>query len=139
MWDSRSKGLHAHLVPAKGIDFEGFEAVVKLLAADLDRLGYKRVVFRSDTERSIVALPREVRKYWSGEVVPETASTGDPQSNGAAEAAVRVFKNSVRTLKDALEHNLSSTSTAARIPPTSGLMSLLVRQESAVQRLCSVG
>ena len=52
---------------------------------------------------------------------------------------MRVFKNSVRTLKDALEHNLSTATTVVRIPPTSGLMSLLVRQASAVQRMFSVG
>jgi hypothetical protein len=46
MWDSRTKGLFAHLIPAKGLDYEGLDAVLKLVVADLDRLGYKRVAFR---------------------------------------------------------------------------------------------
>ena len=50
MWDSRSKGPFAHIVPAKGTDFDGLETALKLCAADLDRLGYKRVVLRSDNE-----------------------------------------------------------------------------------------
>ena len=155
MWDSKSKGLYAHILPAKGVDYEGLEIALKLVAADLDRLGYKRVAFRNDTEPAIVAFLREFRKYWTGEVVPEKAAVGDPQSNGAAEAAVSILKGRVRTLKDVLEHNLSATtglttavSTAAEanrveeavtIPPTSGLMTLIVKQAAATQRLFSVG
>ena len=36
MWDSRGKGLHAHIVPAKGTDYEGFEKVLRLWSADLE-------------------------------------------------------------------------------------------------------
>ena len=147
MWDSRSKGLYAHIVPAKGVEYEGLEAVLKVVAADLDRLGHKRVVFRNDTEPAIVAFLRELQRYWHGEVVPEAASTGDPQSNGAAEVGVRLLKGGVRTLKDALEFNLSSDPLANRgesnqqptIAATSGLMSLIVKQVAAAQRLYAVG
>ena len=84
MWDSRTRGLYAHIVPAKGTDYPALEAVIKLVAADVDSLGYKRVAFRHDTEPAIVAFLRELKQYWQGEVIPEAASTGDPQSNGAA-------------------------------------------------------
>jgi hypothetical protein len=106
MYDSKGKGIHARLMPAKGVDFEGFDRSLKLWAGDLDRLGYKRVTFRSDTEISIVSFLRELRNYWQGEVVPEKAATGDPQSNGAAEVGVQLLKAHIRTQKDALEHNL---------------------------------
>ena len=92
MWDSRSKGLFARLVRSKGTDFEGLDIVLKYFAADLDRLGYKRIVFRSDNEFAIVAFLKELKRYWTGEVIPEAASTGDPQSNGAAERGVRMIK-----------------------------------------------
>ena len=36
MWDNKGKGVHAHIVPAKGVDYEGFDKVVKLLCGDLD-------------------------------------------------------------------------------------------------------
>ena len=108
MWDSRSKGLFARLVPSKGTDFEGLDIVLKYFAADLDRLGYKKVVFRSDNEFAIVAFLKELKRYWTGEVIPEAASTGDPQSNGAAERAVRMIKGAARTIKDALEYNLAN-------------------------------
>ena len=63
MWDSRTKALFAHLIPAKGTDFENLDAVLKLYAADLDRLGYKRVAFRSDNEPAIALFLRELRRY----------------------------------------------------------------------------
>ena len=66
MWDSRTKGLYAHIVPAKGTDYDGLDAVVKLIAADLDKLGYKRVAFRNDNEPAIVAFLSEVKKHWQG-------------------------------------------------------------------------
>ena len=50
MWDTQVKGLYANIVPARGIVYEGLEAVMSLSAADLDRLGNKGVVFRNDTE-----------------------------------------------------------------------------------------
>ena len=39
--------------------------------ADLDRLGYKRVVFRSDNEAANVAFLNELKRHWQGEVVPK--------------------------------------------------------------------
>ena len=87
MWDSRSKGLFPHLVPAKGTDFEGLDTVLKLCVGDLDRLGYRRVIFHSDNEFGIVAFLNELERHWQGEVIPEASSIGDPQSNGAAQGA----------------------------------------------------
>ena len=118
MWDSKTKALFAHLVPAKGTDFEGLDAVLKLFAADLDRLGYKRVIFRNDNEAAIVSFLKELRRLWTGEVVPEPACTGDPQSNGAAERGVRMIKGAVRTLKDVLEYNLEPVSYTHLTLPT---------------------
>ena len=134
MYDSKGKGIHARLMPAKGIDFEGFDRSLKLWAGDLDRLGYKRVTFRSDTEISIVSFLRELRNYWQGEVVPEKAATGDPQSNGAAEVGVQLLKAHIRTQKDALEHNLG-----VPILSDHGILTLLVRYAAATYRRYAVG
>ena len=59
MWDSRTKGLFAHLVPGMGTDFEGLDAVFKLLAVDLERLGYKTDVQEKHT------TTRHVKIAWS--------------------------------------------------------------------------
>ena len=85
MRGSRSKGLFAHLAPAKGTAFDGLETVLKLYAANLGRLGYKRVAFRCHNKFAIVAFLNELKRHWQGEVIPEAPSIGDPQSNGAAE------------------------------------------------------
>ena len=87
----------------------------------------------------------ELRRHWHGEVIPEAASTGDPQSNGAAERGVRIIKGAVRTLKDAFEYNfahegaIDSTATpdpeAPVVPPTGCLMTLMVKYAAASQRM----
>ena len=71
MWDSRSKGLFTHLVPAKGTDCDGLDTVLKLRAADLDLLGYKRVAFRSDNEFVKVAFLNDLKRHWRGDAIPE--------------------------------------------------------------------
>lgn len=82
MFDSKGKGIHARLMPANGVDFEGPERTLKLWAGDLDRFGYKRIAFGSDTEVFITSLLRELRNHWSGEVFLEKAATS--RSCGAA-------------------------------------------------------
>ena len=72
------------------------------VVAALDGLGYKRVMFRSDNENSLLAFLRGVRLRWTGEVVPTHSPEGEPQSNGAAEVGVQLLKGHVRTVLDQL-------------------------------------
>ena len=88
-----TKSIFAHLIPAKGVDFPSCEKVVKMIVKDLDTLGYRRVVFRSGNEPSILSLLRAVKLAWTGEPVQETSAEGDPQSNCAAENSVHVVKS----------------------------------------------
>lgn len=62
MWDSKGKGLHAHILPHKGVDYPDLEKVVKLVVGNLDRLGYKRVAFRSDNESASTSFLRVLRQ-----------------------------------------------------------------------------
>ena len=57
------------------------------------------MVFRCDNEPSILALLRAVKLDWSGDVVQETSTESDPQSNGAAESSVNVVKGHVRLIR----------------------------------------
>ena len=77
MFDSCSKGVHAWLLPAKGVDFDTADIAIAHIARSLTELGYKRVAIRSDGEHALLALLRSVTKYWGGEVVPEQSPTGD--------------------------------------------------------------
>ena len=86
------------------------------------------MVFRSDNEPSILSLLRTVKLAWTGDVVQETSTEGDPQSNGAAESSVNVVKGHVRSIKLAVE----SASGAAVLADHDLLMWL-------VQHACTVG
>ena len=98
-----TKSIFAHLIPAKGVDFPSCEKVVKMIVQDLDTLGYRRVVFRSGNEPSILSLLRAVKLAWTGEPVQETSAEGDPQSNCAAESSVHVVKEHGRSIRLAVE------------------------------------
>ena len=78
------------------------------LMADLDFFGYKRVIFKSDQEPSIVALCDAVKNCWHGEVVPEASPKGESKSNGEVERAVQSVHGLARTLKDFVEQQSRS-------------------------------
>ena len=61
--DSRSGKVGAHLVEKKG---ENTHAI-RMLSSELRRLGYGKIIFKSDQEASIVALKNAVRR----EIWPE--------------------------------------------------------------------
>ena len=60
--DTSSKAIFAHACPCKG----AHESVVARLVADLDNLGYKRVLVRTDGEPAILALWEAVKARWGG-------------------------------------------------------------------------
>jgi len=134
MWDSKSKGLYGHVVFAKGVDNPMTDRAVSLIVDDLNSTGYKRAVIRSDNEPAITALLRLVARRWMGEVVPESSAEGDPQSNGAAENAVRIMKGLVRSAKDALETRIGRP-----LPSDHGLITWIVPYVAAMYRRCAIG
>ena len=127
--DSRSEGVYAHMVPHKGIDFEEGELVVEAICRDLDSLGYKRVIFRSDGEPALQALLAAVKRRWDGEVVPQNSPPGESQSNGAAEKAVQTTKEVLRSVKFGLEFNLQ-----CKIPDDHPLMSWMINYAVSCHR-----
>ena len=102
IYEKKLQVAFAHKVPRKGPDPD----VVRRLVADLDSIGHKSVVYKSDQENAITSLIRAVRTAWDGDLVIELAPKGDSQANGAAEIAVQVNEGMVRTLKSALESHL---------------------------------
>ena len=83
--DTLSKCIYAHACPCKG----AHDAVVARVIADLDSLGYKRVLVRTDGEPAILDLWARVKERWSGEIVKVESATGDHDANGEAEQAVQ--------------------------------------------------
>ena len=91
------------------------------LCADLDTLGYKRVLVRTDGEPAILDLWCKVKERWGGEIVKVESATGDHNSNADAEQAVQKIEDETRTWKDALEDAIKD-----RVPPTHDSLAWIV-------------
>ena len=102
LYEKCRKSLYAHTAPTKGPD----PRVVKQITADLEAMGIKRAVHKTDQEPAIVALWAAIRAEWDGELVPETSPIGDSDSNGAAESAVQQHEGLTRTHNLALQGRL---------------------------------
>ena len=85
MKDTRSKAIFAHACPCKG----AHDSVVERIVADLDTMGYKRVLVRTDGEPALLDLWAKVKENWTGEIVKVESATGDHNANGDAEQAVQ--------------------------------------------------
>ena len=88
-----------YLVPRKGLDFQTYDNLAQLILADLEWLGYKKAIFRSDGEPALKALLSDIKSRWNGEATLEQSAEGDPASNGNAECGVGLMKGHVRTHK----------------------------------------
>ena len=115
--DTSSKAIFAHACPCKG----AHESVVTRIVADLENLGYKRVLVRTDGEPAILALWDAVKARWGGEIVKVESATGVHNSNADAEQAVQKVEDEVRTWKDAVEDAVRE-----KIPPTHDILAWMV-------------
>ena len=79
--DRESKWITANVVPAKGEN--GY--AIKRLAQDVEYLGYKRIILKSDEENPIMALKRAVRRERTNDIMLEESPVGESQSNGEIE------------------------------------------------------
>ena len=71
--------------------------------ADLDFMGFRRVIFKSDQEPSIVTPCDAVKNCWYGEIVSGASPQGEGTINGEVERAVQSAHGLVRTLTVFLE------------------------------------
>ena len=71
--DRRSRGICSHPVPPKGVMHP---CLARALMADLDFMGYKRIILMSDQEPIIIALYDAVNNGWHGEIVPRSICQG---------------------------------------------------------------
>ena len=93
----------AHVVERKG----PVDSTTRLVA-DLDWLGLRRSVFKSDQEPAILALKQAVRDSMpTVEFAMEESLVEEHQSNGTIEVTVReIQKKQVRVMKNALEERM---------------------------------
>ena len=105
--DSASGSVFAHGAPGMAIATGEYgEHTVKAVVNDIDSLGYKRILLKSDQQPSIKVLQQRVKEAWTGEVVKQNSPVASSQSNGRAEKAIRDLEGHLRTLKLALDSRL---------------------------------
>ena len=104
--DRASKAIFSHLLPTKGT--VGSTYPEKAVLRDLNWLGYKRLVLKTDQENAIKALGAAVKAGFPEDLTLEESPKGDShgQSNGTAENAVQRVQGQVRTMKYALEQSV---------------------------------
>ena len=120
--DCVSKALFAHIIPGQGLDYEW---TAKQVAADIGRMGYPKVVLRSDQEPAITASVdkiREIRDNEQKETQVEWAPRYDSDANGLAERGVQAAEGVLRELKPELENK-----TGGRVPADHPVISWMVR------------
>ena len=80
------------------------------LTAFNESLGFKRILVRSDNERSLLGLIERVMNNLTGvELVLMTSPEGDQQANGLAEVDVREIKAQTRIFRCSLRHVFSTS------------------------------
>ena len=105
MFSSADKGVFSHAIPRKGAD----PYVVQCIVNDIAWLGHTKLVLRSDNEPAMVALIAEALRGLRVQLldIDSVASEGsvpyDPQTNGAAEVAVKLVKQTLRANQLTLE------------------------------------
>ena len=100
-------------------------------------LGHSRVTIRSDNEPAIVQLvaaTANLLKLEGVDVVCEGSIPYDPQSNRAAESAVRLMKGGLRTTQLGLEREL-----CAHIPVGHPIVAWMVRHAAMLRNIFVVG
>ena len=123
-----SRTLVAIPCDMKGID----EYAVARLSSFLRNCGVRRLAYMCDQAKPLNAMIRSSMLAlggsadWQG-AVPENSAVGESQSNGKAEAAVKLFEDQMRVMKGALESRLQ-----ARLPSNHPVMLWLVEYAATV-------
>ena len=96
--DRASKAIFSHLLPTKGT--VGSTYPEKAVLRDLNWLGYKRLVLKTDQENAIKALGAAVKAGFPEDLTLEESPKGDShgQSNDTAENAVQRVQGQVRSM-----------------------------------------
>ena len=96
------KLLPSNMLLTTVVDAKGpVEHAVARLAQFIKETGYSHIACRSDQEASLRALIEEsfnvASRQGQLQMTPEASSVGESQSNGKAEAAVKLFEDKLRT------------------------------------------
>ena len=131
MYCSATKALFAHAVPKKGVDQNGY--IVNQVKQNAIWLGHPKVVLKGDNEPALVQVLEAAATALRSAGVSandEGSVPYDPQTNGAAENAVKLLKGTLRANLLGLERQLQ-----ARIPVDHPALTWLVAHSAHVRTL----
>ena len=117
--DTKYKAYFAYCVPRKGA---ADDWIVTEVVKDIERLGNRDIILKSDGENAIRELQEKVRRRRADATVLENPPVGDSQANGFIENANGIIKTQVREMKDALDTRLGE-----KLPPDSPVITWLVQ------------
>ena len=101
--DDPSGSMFQHKIDVKGA---GDEWLMKRICKDLEELGRRDTILKSDGEPAIVAVQSKIQSMRSGRTFPKNPPAYNPESNGPIEKAVRDVTAHSRALKLGLESRL---------------------------------
>ena len=121
----------AHAVERKG----PVDSTVRRLVPDLDWLGLRRSVFKSDQEPAILALKQAVRESMpTVQFVMEESLVEEHESNGTIEVTVREIQKQVRVMKSALEDRMK-----CEVPSRHPILAFLLEHTGRLMSRYQVG
>ena len=103
MKDEESRQVVSHRVDMKGL---GDAWIVKKLVKDIEEMGRRDIILKTDGEPCMLALQRAMALLRPGLTKPENPPAYNPSSNGACEKAVQDVSGQIRALTLALETRL---------------------------------
>ena len=131
MKDETTGNVYQHKIEVKGA---GDEWLSKKMCRDLEELGRRDMILKSDGEPAIVAIQSKVQSMRPGRTIPRNPPAYNPESNGAIEKAVRDVTGQSRALKIGLEARLKAT-----IPEVSAIMEWILEHAPFLINKFSVG
>ena len=135
MRDHATRKTFAHMVVGKSTSREEYSAyLVNAVLRDIEHMGHKKMVFKTDQESAMVALQERIRQSRSDPTVLENSPVEQSQANGVVEKAVQEIEGMVRTLVSALEERIRW-----RIPHDSPIMGWIVEYAAVLINLFRVG
>ncbi len=100
MKDEVSGSVFQHRIEVKG---PGDEWLMKKLCKDMEELGRRDNIVKTDGEPAIVAVQSKLQGMRPGRTIPKNPAAYNPQSNGPVEKAVQDVTGHTRAIKIGLE------------------------------------
>ena len=128
--EDRHQNIMSSVALKKGVEEPWTERVVRFI----DRLDYREITLKSDTEPAMIAFRNCVAAICKAEVTTEDAVKGDKESNGLIENAVMQLRGIIRTVKCHIESRMQEP-----LDDDSLVMPWLVEHPGCILSRCQKG